>query len=70
MTVVLGGGHAGSMRKQTRRLILEFDPRSDPIAGRLGDEHDTQPFSGWLELAAALRSALEFPQSEQREESP
>jgi hypothetical protein len=47
------------MGKQTRRLILEFDPGSDPIAGRLGDEHEAQPFSGWLEFAAALRSALE-----------
>lgn len=48
------------MGKQTRRLILEFDPGSDPIAGHLGDEHEAQPFSGWLEFAAALRSVLEY----------
>jgi hypothetical protein len=59
MTVWLRGAHARSVPKETRRLILEFEPGSNPIAGRLGDGQEAQPFSGWLEFAAALRSALE-----------
>jgi hypothetical protein len=47
------------MGKQTRRLTLELDLDSDSIAGRIGDGHETQTFFGWLEFAAALRSALE-----------
>ena len=49
------------MASPMRRLILEIDPRSDPIAGRLGDERGTHPFTGWLELAAALHAALNAP---------
>ena len=40
-------------------MTLEIDPGSDPISGRLGDEHGTRPFSGWLELAAALQAVLD-----------
>jgi hypothetical protein len=42
-----------------RKVTLEIDPRSDPIGGRLEDEHGTRPFSGWLELAAALQAVLD-----------
>jgi hypothetical protein len=41
------------------KLTVEVDPGSDPIAGRVTDGRGTRPFSGWLELAAALQAALE-----------
>jgi hypothetical protein len=41
------------------KLTVELDPGSDPIAGRVTDGRGTRPFSGWLELAAALQAALE-----------
>jgi hypothetical protein len=33
------------------RVTLELDPSSDPIAGQVEGE----PFTGWLQLAAALQ---------------
>jgi len=40
-------------------MILEIDPGSNPISGSVGDERGTTPFSGWLELAAALQAAFD-----------
>jgi len=43
------------MTGRTRSCRLEVDIDSDPIAGRLADDHGMQiSFSGWLGLAAAL----------------
>jgi len=40
------------------RLKLELARASDPIEGRLSDEHGKRfPFSGWLELIALLEAA-------------
>ena len=38
--------------------MLEIDTGSDPISGDLDDGSGIQRFSGWLELAGALRDAL------------
>jgi len=46
------------MASPTQRIVLEIDPGSDPISGELDDGRRTQRFSGWLELAGALRDAL------------
>jgi hypothetical protein len=42
-----------------RKLTLEIDVGSDPISGRLADDRGVRPFSGWLELAAALQAAVD-----------
>jgi hypothetical protein len=48
-----------------RRLILEFEPGSDPISGTLLDDYGGgRPFTGWLQLAAALEVALNAAQNE------
>jgi hypothetical protein len=52
------------MAAQTRKMTLEIEQGSDPISGRLADDRGTQPFSGWLELAAALQAALDPPDGE------
>ena len=39
-------------------LWLEIQPALVPITGRLGDEQKQWSFRGWLELAAALQTAL------------
>ena len=47
----------------TRRYVnvrLELEVNADPVAGRV--QHgggEPRPFGGWLELAAALRDALD-----------
>ena len=38
--------------------MLEIDTGSDPISGDLDDGRGIQRFTGWLELAGALRAAL------------
>jgi len=40
-------------------MTLEVDFASDPICGQLTDERGTRPFSGWLELAAAIQGAID-----------
>jgi hypothetical protein len=42
-------------------LWLEIQPALVPITGRLGDEQKQWSFRGWLELAAALQTALGAP---------
>ncbi|MGI5132074.1 hypothetical protein ACQEVB_35080 [Pseudonocardia sp. CA-107938] len=41
------------------RLTLDVDSDSRPISGWLGDGTRRWRFSGWVELAAALQTALE-----------
>lgn len=42
------------------RLELELDVETEPIAGRLrGDDGDTEPFSGWLDLTRAIELRIE-----------
>jgi hypothetical protein len=41
------------------RLTLDVDPHIRPICGYVADDTRRWPFSGWVELAAALHSALE-----------
>jgi hypothetical protein len=41
-----------------RRIVLEIEQGSDPIEGDLDDGRRVRRFSGWLELAGALRAAL------------
>jgi hypothetical protein len=45
--------------RSSHRLTLEIDPGGDPITGRVADDRDTWPFSGWLAFAAALEQALD-----------
>jgi hypothetical protein len=42
-------------------LWLEIQPALVPITGRLGNEQAQWSFRGWLELAAALQTALGVP---------
>ena len=40
---------------QRTRLIVELDPASDPVQGRIGPaEEGGKPFSGYVQLIAAL----------------
>lgn len=42
------------------RLDLRVDPTATPIAGSLGPAAcERVPFSGWIELTAALQDAVE-----------
>jgi hypothetical protein len=42
-----------------RRVTVEVDPNCEPITGRLENEPEpSRPFTGWLELLAALEAAL------------
>lgn len=52
------------MQPGRRRLILEYEPGSDPISGTLLDDSGGRPFTGWLQLAAALETALSAAQNE------
>lgn len=42
----------------TIAIALEFTDGADPISGQLRQEGGARPFTGWLELVAALESAL------------
>jgi hypothetical protein len=46
-------------------MTLAVDFASDPICGRLSDEHGTWSFCGWLELAAAIQSAIDAGEVEE-----
>ena len=39
-------------------LLLEIDPDSVPVCGRLSGEHGSHVFEGWLGLARALEAQL------------
>jgi len=48
-------------RPNFRRVTIDFDVGSDPIAGEIGEsDGQTHPFSGWLGLAGALEHVLEL----------
>jgi hypothetical protein len=51
-------------------LLLELDPGSDPISGRLGDSADSVEFSGWLGLASAIQRLLDHPHTEEESTCP
>jgi len=40
------------------RVVLDLDPASEPIRGRVTPEHDgdggAHPFSGWIELSSLI----------------
>jgi hypothetical protein len=42
-----------------RRLTLEIDLTAGLITGRITDGQTSWPFAGWLELSAALTTAIE-----------
>jgi hypothetical protein len=42
----------------TLRLTLDVDTRTQPISGRITGGQRQWQFSGWLELAVALQSAI------------
>jgi hypothetical protein len=47
-----------AMAVQDGELQLSITPGSDPISGRLtGPDGQSRPFSGWLELSAAIEAA-------------
>jgi len=50
---------AGMPAPDATRLTLDVDPHSRPISGWLADGTQRWEFSGWVELAAALQTALE-----------
>lgn len=46
------------MRRGTANLQLAIDVDSDPITGSVGNESQSaQPFTGWIELVAAIEAA-------------
>lgn len=47
------------MAAPARKITIEIHPGSDPITGRLEDRCGSRPFSGWLELAAALQAVVD-----------
>jgi hypothetical protein len=60
------------MKQETLRLMIELDPRKQPISGQmLNETGQIHPFTGWLGLAAALGAALNAgtPQVEDEPES-
>jgi hypothetical protein len=42
----------------SKPLIVEVERDGDPVTGRVRDGDAERPFSGWLQLAAALGDAL------------
>lgn len=49
-----------------RRVTVEVDPDGEPIAGRVqNDREPSRPFTGWLELLAALEAALRPNESQE-----
>jgi hypothetical protein len=40
------------------RVYVDFDTRTDPIAGRLSSQDGEWPFTGWLGLISALESVI------------
>ena len=40
-------------------VTVEIDTRSDPITGRVINAGRSNPFCGWLELAAAIQTAID-----------
>jgi hypothetical protein len=46
---------------RARRIVLEIEEGSEPLAGRLTDDGGARSFCGWLELATALQAALADP---------
>lgn len=49
--------HAQTMAPST--VTVEIDTRSDPITGRVINAGRSNPFCGWLELAAAIQTAID-----------
>jgi hypothetical protein len=46
------------VERATRHLELSIDINSDPITGSIsGGAQDALPFSGWIELVAAIEAA-------------
>jgi hypothetical protein len=39
------------------RVVVEFDAESEPIQGSVLADHGERPFSGWMQLTAALEHA-------------
>jgi hypothetical protein len=47
------------MAPVSRRLVLDVDSTAEPIRGSLsGETSIARPFSGWLELAHAIKQEL------------
>jgi hypothetical protein len=47
------------MAPEPRRLVLDVDSTAEPIRGSLcGETSRVRPFSGWLELAHAIKQEL------------
>lgn len=45
-------------RDGTRRIVIELDPASEPIVGRLSrPDGQLRPFRGWLELTSLIEAA-------------
>jgi hypothetical protein len=53
------GAMTGEPAGVATRLTLDVDPHMRPISGFVADDTRRWQFSGWVELAAALHSALE-----------
>ena len=43
------------------KLIIEVDPRTEPVRGFLDDGRGPLPFAGMLELLAMLENARRLP---------
>ena len=55
---------------ETRRVIVEAATDCEPIAGRIeGEREASRPFTGWLELIAALEAELSPRASQETEEA-
>jgi hypothetical protein len=60
------------MKEESLRLMIELDPRTQPISGKMFHETgQSRQFTGWLGLAAALGAALKNgpPQTEAKPKS-
>ena len=58
MAALRQAGETGAVPAAVR-LSLEVEPDSEPISGRLSDASGAErPFTGWLDLAAALEAML------------
>jgi hypothetical protein len=52
------------MRRGTAHLQLAIDVDSDPITGSVSDgSQGAQPFTGWMELVAAIETARSAPEA-------
>lgn len=48
----------GQTAQTERQIVIELDPASEPIAGRLSRPDGlTRPFRGWLELTSLIEAA-------------